>query len=415
MSASPGPGHAIKPPIGAHRFPVGTKRQPANGLRRVRENDRVAIRCLLYVSPLEGNGGVVRAKGIGMGETPLLVGRLRPSASAELIGSSPAMRQLREAVAGVAPSGATVLVTGRSGTGKENVARALHAGSTRASAPFEAVNCGAIPAELAEAELFGAEAGAYTGAVKARVGRLEAANGGTLFLDEIGDLPLPLQVKLLRAIETREIQRLGASKPVPVDFRLVAATNIDLDRAVAEGRFREDLYWRIAVVWIDLPPLSERVEDIPALVAHFGRDGRARLHLTACGERALAAHTWPGNLRELRNLVERAHALGERVLDAGAVARLLHPARRPMAQWLAGETPQAAARSSDLTALPGVSVPEPVALKRLIAEAELLLISDALARSNGTVANSARLLGLKRTTLVEKMKRMGLRAANEAA
>lgn len=352
-----------------------------------------------------------------MGEAPVLAGRLRSYGSADLIGASPAMRQLREAIAAVATSDATVLVTGRSGTGKENAARALHAASPRAAGPFVAVNCGAIPHELAEAELFGAEAGAYTGAAKLRIGRLEAASGGTLFLDEIGDLPLPLQVKLLRAIETREIQRLGACRPMPVDFRLVAATHVDLERAVAQGAFREDLYWRIAVVWLDLPPLSARPEDIPALVAHFANSGRLRLHLTDCGARALATHDWPGNLRELRNLVERALALGERLLDAASIGRLLHPARRPMADWLTGEAPAATPRCADLPGRlgSGGAPLEPVALKALIAEAEAMLIAQALSRSNGTVADSARLLGLKRTTLVEKMKRMGLRAANEAA
>jgi DNA-binding NtrC family response regulator len=283
------------------------------------------------------------------------------------------------------------------------------------------VNCGAIPHDLAEAELFGAEAGAYTGATRARIGRLEAANGGTLFLDEVGDLPLPLQVKLLRALETREVQRLGATRPVAVDFRLVAATNVDLEEAVQAGRFRADLYWRLAVVWLDIPPLADRAEDIPALVAHFAQAQKQRLHLTDCGQAALATHGWPGNLRELRNLVDRALALNERLLDAAAVGRLMQPRRRAMKSWLAGEAgPTLMPTSARATSLPGDMAEAahhlaPTALKALLAEAEASLIAQALAQSNGAIAASARLLGVKRTTLTEKMKRMGLKAANEAA
>ncbi len=352
-----------------------------------------------------------------MGEVPILAGRLRSRASADLVGGSSAMRQLRETISRIAPTEAGVLITGPSGTGKENAARAVHAASPRAAGPFEAVNCGAIPHDLAEAELFGAEAGAYTGATRTRIGRLEAANGGTLFLDEVGDLPPPLQVKLLRALETREVQRLGATRPVPVDFRLVAATNVDLERAVQAGRFRADLYWRLAVVWLDIPPLAERAEDIPALIAHFAQTQKQCLHLTDCGQAALAAHGWPGNLRELRNLVDRALALNERLLDEEAVGRLMQPRRRAMQSWLAGEAGPAPSRHTELPGqlAEGGHRLAPTALKALLAEAEASLIAQALAQSNGAIAASARLLGVKRTTLTEKMKRMGLKAANEAA
>jgi len=357
-----------------------------------------------------------------MGEVPLSVPRVQPSqrmarVSAELIGTSRWLRALRETIARVAPTDATVLITGPSGSGKENAARALHAGSLRAGGPFEAVNCGAIPLELAEAELFGAEAGAYTGATRARIGRLEAANGGTLFLDEIGDLPLMLQVKLLRALETRTIERLGGGRSLPVDFRLVAATNIDLDSAVEAGRFRADLYWRLAVLLVELPPLAARTEDIDALVGHFAGHLRQRLHLPADGLARLQAHPWPGNLRELRNLVERALAMGERVLCAETVERLLQPRRRPIDSWLATPAEATPARESRLVqslAAEGRSLPG-VELKALLAQAEATLIAQALEASNGTVAESARLLGLKRTTLVEKLKRLGLKAVNEAA
>jgi len=355
------------------------------------------------------------------------------------------MRELRSSIARLAGTDATILLSGLSGTGKENVARALHAQGARSAGRFEAVNCGAIPHDLAEAELFGAEAGAYTGATRARIGRLEAASGGTLFLDEIGDLPLPLQVKLLRVLETREVERLGGSRPIPVDIRIIAATNVDLEMAVRDGRFRADLYWRLAVVWLDLPPLNARAGDIPALVFHFADMHRQRLHLADSGIAALAAHPWPGNLRELRNLVERALALGERCLDADTVTRLLHPRRRPVSQWLTddvrsgeggqGATGTAAAipvmpdSARNPTAAPpcavspdlsgwtdGAIAMQPLQLKALLAEAEAAFIAEALAASGGTIAQSARLLGLKRTTLVEKMRRMGLKPpANEAA
>jgi DNA-binding NtrC family response regulator len=352
-----------------------------------------------------------------MGELTSLAGRTRSRAGADLVGSSVAMQDLRATIARVAASEATVLVGGASGTGKENAARALHAASGRSAGPFEAVNCGAIPLELAEAELFGAEAGAFTGATKLRIGRLESASGGTLFLDEIGDLPLPLQVKLLRALETREIQRLGASRAIPVDFRLVAASNVDLEAAVAQGRFRADLYWRLAVVVLELPSLAERVEDIPALVSHFAGQQKHCLRLTGCGQKALAAHAWPGNLRELRNLVDRALALNEHLLDAEAVRRLSTPRRRPLQGWLREEggalSPRPGGLGEHLSI--GSEGLGPTALKALLAQAEATLIAQALAQSNGTIADSARRLGLKRTTLVEKMKRMGLKAANEAA
>jgi len=350
--------------------------------------------------------------------------------SADLVGLSAAMRELRSSIARLAGTDATILLSGPSGVGKENVARALHAQGARSAGRFEALNCGAIPHDLAEAELFGADAGAYTGATKARIGRVEAASGGTLFLDEIGDLPLPLQVKLLRVLETREVERLGGSKPIPVDIRIVAATNVDLEAAVRDGRFRADLYWRLAVVWLDLPPLSARAEDIPALVSHFAEIHRQRLHLADSGIAALAAHPWPGNLRELRNLVERALALGERFLDADTVMRLLHPRRRPVSQWLAdagiaggsgqggGPSPSMPyAAAQDLSGwTDGAVAMQPLQLKALLAEAEAAFIAEALAASGGTIAQSARLLGLKRTTLVEKMRRMGLKPpANEAA
>jgi DNA-binding NtrC family response regulator len=349
-----------------------------------------------------------------MGDEPFMP-RARPNrATADLVGTSPAMQALRAMVARVGPAPATVLVSGPTGSGKENVARALHAASPRAGQRFEAVNCGAIPADLAEAELFGAEPGAYTGATRTRIGRIEAANGGTLFLDEIGDLPLTLQVKLLRVLETREVERLGGNRPVPVDIRVIAATHVDLEAAVEAGRFREDLYWRLAVVLLDVPPLAARTADIPALVSHFAEQQRQRLHLPDEGIARLVGHAWPGNLRELRNLVERALAHGERCLDADTVGRLLSPRRRPPADWLSTPLSPPSVRPEPARLAPGLIAP--LQLRALLAEAEAAFIAEALAATGGTIAQSARMLGLKRTTLIEKMKRMGLRPpANEAA
>ena len=370
-----------------------------------------------------GGGGLRAGRGKAVGEIAfsgmagLSSGRASSGrASAELVGESPAMEALRAAVARLAQTDATVLIQGPTGSGKENAARALHVGGSRAGGRFEAVNCGAIPAELAEVELFGAEAGAYTGAARSRQGRIEAADGGTLFLDEIGDLPLPLQVKLLRVLETREVGRLGGGRPVPVDFRLVAATNVDLERAVEEGRFRADLYWRLAVVWLDVPPLKERPADLPALVTHFARQQGQSVTLSRCGMEALAGHDWPGNLRELRNLVDRALAWGERNLDAAAVARLLHPRRRAMDDWLAEGPPAGGSFPARRRPGPEGEPLEALELKALLQEAEAAFILRALAASGGSVAPAGRMLGLKRTTLLEKMKRMGLRPpANEAA
>ena len=356
------------------------------------------------------------------GRNPCRLPRAR-RVSAELAGSSAPMVALRAEVARLAPTSLAVLVLGPTGAGKENVARALHAASPRAAGPFEAINCGAIPPQLAESELFGAEAGAFTGATRRRRGRIEAAQGGTLFLDEIGELPPDLQARLLRVLETGEVQRLGGTAPVPVDVRVVAATNRDLEAMVAAGQFRADLYWRLAVATVEVPPLSARLPDIPALVAHFAAGA---LELPPDGAARLAAHDWPGNARELRNLVDRALAFGEARLDAAAVDRLLVPRRRSVDGWLSVPPSPAAGPTvaparppwpeEGLPQLPLKAVAElrPLVLKALLREAEAAIIRQALAAGGGNVAGSARLLGLKRTTLVEKMRRMGLDAVRPA-
>ncbi|WP_231639416.1 sigma-54 interaction domain-containing protein [Sphingomonas profundi] len=225
--------------------------------------------------------------------------------------SDPRSRALLPLIDKVAPSDASVLITGETGTGKELVARYVHARSKRAGAPFVAINCGAFSETLIEGELFGYEKGAFTGATMARAGWFEAAKGGTLFLDEIGDLPLPLQVKLLRVLQEREVVRLGSRKPIPLDIRLIAATNIDLERSVAAGNFRQDLFYRLQVVSLPLLPLRERRADILPLARHFlelygDRLQPRRLDLSSATEEALYAYPWPGNIRELENALHRA-------------------------------------------------------------------------------------------------------------
>jgi DNA-binding NtrC family response regulator len=225
------------------------------------------------------------------------------------VGESPAITDIRRLIARVAPTEMTVLVTGESGTGKEEVARLIHRHSRRALAPFKAINCGAIPAELAESELFGHERGAFTGASDRRVGKFEEAEGGTLLLDEVGEMPPPVQIKLLRVLEERELQRLGSNRPIRIDVRIVAATNRVLAEEVRAGRFRCDLYYRLQACELGVPPLRERRSDVPALAAHFAAryaEGRRPVQFTEEALRALEGYPWPGNVRELAHAVEFA-------------------------------------------------------------------------------------------------------------
>ena len=309
-----------------------------------------------------------------------------------LIGESAAMADLRKLVARAGPSDSVVLVEGETGTGKERVARALHLASGRRGR-FVAVNCAAIPAQLLESELFGAEKGAFTGATARRIGRFEQAEKGTLLLDEIGELPLELQAKLLRVLEQREVERLGGTAPVRVDVRVVAATHRDLRKAVAESRFREDLYYRVAVFPIQVPPLRQRPEDVVPLARAFAAELRGlhgELRFTAEGERALRAHAWPGNVRELRNFVERLHLLrdpGPLVVDEDA-ARLLGTAPAPTRNVVDG-----------LGTL---------SYRELCEDAERGILKAALARCGGNVAAAARLLKVDRGNLYRRIKVLGV-------
>lgn len=324
-----------------------------------------------------------------------------------IIGHSPASRQLREMIRRVARSNASVMLCGPSGSGKELVARAIHDLGARADKGFAAINCGAIPGELIESELFGHEKGSFTGAAARRIGHFEASEGGTIFLDEIGDMRFDMQVKLLRVIEERTITRVGSSDVRGVDVRVISATHQDLGAAIADGRFREDLFFRLGVVVLQVPGLADRVEDIPALIRHFQRkmpaDAKCRYDDAAMA--LLMQHRWPGNVRELRNFVERASVLhtGE-TLGADDVALLLNPTGpRPAVPTAAADEPAAPAPLAK-TPAPG----RPIDLKREIETIELEQIYVALDLADGIISEAARLLTLKRTTLIEKMRKYGV-------
>lgn len=307
------------------------------------------------------------------------------------------MRGMRDLVAQVASSDATVLVVGETGTGKELVARSIHELSARSGGPFVPVNCGAIPAELLESELFGHEKGAFTGAIATRQGRFEMAAGGTLFLDEIGDMPLDMQVKLLRVLQERTFERVGSTTMLKADVRIIAATHQNLEALVEAQKFRMDLFYRLDVFPIRTPPLRDRVSDIAPLIAHQltqlpEADGLA---LTDAAVQRLEQYPWPGNVRELMNLVERLT-----ILHAGQVVDV----QQLPEKYRFGSDSALSEQAGSLDRLPD----EGVDLKDHIARMEMQLIQEALDRENGVVAKAAALLGLQRTTLVEKMKKLGI-------
>jgi two-component system, NtrC family, response regulator PilR len=311
-----------------------------------------------------------------------------------LIGTSPAMQQVFELIEKVADAESTVLILGESGTGKELVARAIHFNSHRAEKPLVPVNCGAIPEGLLESELFGHERGAFTGAARTRIGRFELAHGGTIFLDEVGDMSPALQVKLLRVLQEQNFERVGGSKIVRVDVRIIAATNRNLDDAVVHGEFREDLYYRLSVIPLNLPPVRERKEDIPLLLQHFV-DQFNRLRdrkLQGFSPRVLQMLTnyhWPGNVRELENLVDRVVVLkGQGIVEPEDLPEKMRAAWTP--------TPAVTVRD-----LPG----EGFCLDVAVREFERELIARALQKADGVKNKAAQLLGIKRTTLIEKLKR----------
>jgi two-component system, NtrC family, nitrogen regulation response regulator NtrX len=310
---------------------------------------------------------------------------------AELIGSGPAMQQVAALISRVAPTEARVLITGESGTGKELVAAAIHAASRRHARTFVTVNCAAIPRDLVESEMFGHERGSFTGATERRLGRFELAHGGTLFLDEVGDLSQEAQAKLLRTLETGELQRIGAETMMRIDTRVVAATNRDLGDAVSSGAFREDLFFRLNVFPIHLPPLRERLDDLPALVAHLAERVRPRhaAQFTPAALEALASYSWPGNVRELANLIERLSILSGPVVDAPAVRQVLRGS--------ATGTPM-----TSLMTLQGRSLTD------ALDDFERGLIAAALAQAERNMAEAARILQTDRANLYRRMRRLGL-------
>ena len=351
-----------------------------------------------------------------------------------IIGQSTTLAEVFKVLGKVAPTDSTVLVTGESGTGKELLVRALHANSRRADKPFVPINCGAIPKELLESELFGHEKGAFTHAIRSRPGRFELADGGTIFLDEIGEMDLSLQVKILRVLQEKEIERVGGTGTKKVDVRVVAATNRDLEREVAAGRFREDLYYRLNVIPLHLPPLRERGGDVLLLAEHFLKEDckkkeRETLTLAPDTRRILSAYSWPGNVRELENFMERLSILVDgdtvtpadlpaKILDeVGDLAALPEPELPPLEVPLTSEPAQAqaAAVPAAQAAVPGdfvwptltVLEEKSMNLKDFLDTVEGRLIDEALARADGVKNQAAEFLGIKRTTLIEKLKKRG--------
>ena len=407
-----------------------------------------------------------------------------------IIGASPAIGAIRSLVQTIARSASTVLILGESGTGKELVARALHDLSDRRDAHFVPVNCAAIPKELIESELFGHRKGAFTGALADRVGRFELAHGGSLFLDEIGDLALDMQVKLLRVLQERAIDPIGASRPVPIDIRIIAATHRDIEGEIASGHFRQDLFYRLNVLPIEMPPLRSRIEDVPALMAHFARrmaqPGAVPIRIAEDLMHLFQCYEWPGNVRELANLVDRLSVLfpGSKLSVSNVPESMLPRGLRPYAQQMSRmsdpeKSADAYGTEADLFAEPtgapqvqpatelavtavslgpsqsfGLAVPPaegfsvtsegvipagvrsveeivmmvedetPTAapaddlamlpddglhLKEHLAEIEKTLILQAIARAGGNISQTARLLRLQRTTLIEKINKYSLR------
>jgi DNA-binding NtrC family response regulator len=357
---------------------------------------------------LDGLLGTIRvAAGRAASNRALESGAAPAAGAGNLVAASPEMQRLLEQVRAIAPFQTTVLVTGETGTGKEVIARAIHNLSPRADKPLVALNCAAVPEQLLEDELFGHVKGAFTGAQGARDGRFEQADGGTLFLDEIGDMSLPLQAKLLRVLQEREFEKLGSSRTVKVDVRVVAATSADLLRRIEEGTFRPDLYYRLNVVHLRLPPLRERREDIRALAEHLLAKfctgaGLPPKSISEEAWGALGSYRWPGNVRQLQNAVERAAVL----TGAAAEIRL---------QDLPEEVREAAAAgrafkvAGPTQAQPSPDIPDQgINFDSVVAGVERDLLLRSLAKAGGNKMRAAQLLGMKRTTFVEKLKRLGI-------
>jgi transcriptional regulator with PAS, ATPase and Fis domain len=402
------PGHPIEDLLGARLFGSEAMLRAALAQGSREEGRRALVQCAEGEARLASlSAAALPAEAGAWAEGARYLVVLRPAeeddlilhhalASQGIVARSPAMLRVVHLVEALHRSDATVLITGESGTGKEVVARALHTNSQRRAGPFVAVNCGALPGELLESELFGHVRGAFTGAVRDRVGRFEAAQGGVLFLDEIGDMPLPLQVKLLRVLQERRFERIGETASRALDVRVIAATNVDLKEAIAAGRFREDLYYRLRVVPIHIPPLRERPEDIEPLARHLlhriaARESRA-VRLSPDALRRLLAYPWPGNVRELENAVEYAIALCQR-----------------QTVQVEDFPPEIAATEPEIAATePASAAPSSRAVADVPAEGEANRIRAALEAHHWHHARAAAELGISRTTLWRKMRALGL-------
>ncbi|OZG73047.1 sigma-54-dependent Fis family transcriptional regulator [Hahella sp. CCB-MM4] len=333
-----------------------------------------------------------------------------------LVGTSRSIQKVRELMSQVADKEVSVLITGESGTGKEVVARNLHYNSHRRNEPFVPVNCGAIPAELLESELFGHEKGAFTGAITSRVGRFELAQGGTLFLDEIGDMPLHMQVKILRVLQERTFERVGSSKTIEANVRIIAATHKNLDEMIEKGDFREDLYYRLNVFPIDMPPLRERAEDVPLLIneliSRMEKEKRGSIRFNSAAILSLCRHEWQGNVRELANLVERLAIMNPYgvvgVHELPAKFRHIDDDEEDLADL--GDMPQGEPGLVGLNS-PAVLPVNGLDLKDYLANLEKDLIRQALDEAGGVVARAAERLHIRRTTLVEKVRKYNLNAS----
>jgi len=349
-----------------------------------------------------------------------------------LIGNSRKMKNVTQMIEQVSDSDTRVLILGESGTGKEVVARNIHHRSPRRLKPMVPVNCGSIPAELLESELFGHEKGAFTGAITTRKGRFEMAEGGTLFLDEIGDMPLPMQVKLLRVLQEKTYERVGSNKQMTANVRVIAATHRDLEAQIEQGHFREDLYYRLNVFPIEMPALRDRPEDIPLLINELimrvEHENRGSVALTPLATAALCRYGWPGNVRELGNLIERLvimYPYGTVDLDdlpeqyqliegqlSDAVIKVIEQAREPKIHFQS-EPAQTPVVQPQAEVVPVDVAAFPLDLKQHLANLEYLFIQQSLEESSGIVAHAAKKLKMQRTTLVEKMRKYGIQRAGE--
>lgn len=338
----------------------------------------------------------------------------RKKLAVSLTGNSPQIKSIEGLIRHVAMTDANVLLSGESGTGKEVVARSIHNLSLRTDKPFVAVNCGAIPPELLESELFGHEKGSFTGAINSRAGRFELAEGGTLFLDEIGDMPMPMQVKLLRVIQERTFERVGGTKTITSDVRLIAATHQDLEKRIGEGKFRLDLFYRLNVFPIELPPLRDRPDDIPLLIREFAYkmelEKRSLVEFDDSAINALVKNPLPGNVRELENLVERLAIL----YPGETISKGMLP-QRYRGQEVGSDSAQGSTAAS-IPGLPGnlpLDTEDSIDLKQYLSTMERTLICRALEKSNWVVSQAAKALSLRRTTLIEKIRKLEIKQPEE--